>query len=212
MAEMRIIVRYVLWMMPMKIWPICTFFALSEPSVSSYSLLTQGLLQKYHIDCFEIMSLWFPPRARKISQLTVGHNTCLKKWGFHSTQLLSTNVISKQTLHPPLRQTSLRFPILIASKSPETFSYGQLKTWSHVSSGFNWLNNQGKPIKWEVFPSVSSLPQPKQEDTSCYFVIREFFIKMRASYLQPSLLQYSSFLKEGGSKAGSSHFNEKFSF
>ena len=35
---------------------------------------------------------------------------------------------------------------------------------------------------------------------------------MRASYLQPSSLQYSSFLKEGGSKAGSSHFNEKFSF
>ena len=40
----------------------------------------------------------------------------------------------------------------------------------------------------------------------------EFFIKMRASYLQPSSLQYSSFLKEGGSKAGSSHFNEKLSF
>ena len=40
----------------------------------------------------------------------------------------------------------------------------------------------------------------------------EFFIKMRASYLQPSSLQYSSFLKEGGSKAGSSHFNENFSF
>ena len=34
---------------------------------------------------------------------------------------------------------------------------------------------------------------------------------MRASYLQPSSLQYSSFLKEGGSKAGSFHFNEKFS-
>ena len=27
--------------------------------------------------------------------------------------------------------------------------------------------------------------------------------------MQPSSLQYSSFLKEGGSKAGSSHFNEK---
>ena len=40
----------------------------------------------------------------------------------------------------------------------------------------------------------------------------EFFIKMRASYLQPSSLQYSSFFKEGGSKAGSSHFNEKLSF
>ena len=39
----------------------------------------------------------------------------------------------------------------------------------------------------------------------------EFFIKMRASYLQPSSLQYSSFLKKGGSKAGSSHFDEKFS-
>ena len=35
---------------------------------------------------------------------------------------------------------------------------------------------------------------------------------MRASDLQPSSLQYSSFLKEGGSKAGSSHFKEKFSF
>ena len=34
---------------------------------------------------------------------------------------------------------------------------------------------------------------------------------MWASYLQPSSLQYSSFLKEGGSKSGSSHFNEKFS-
>ena len=40
----------------------------------------------------------------------------------------------------------------------------------------------------------------------------EFFIKMRAYYLQPSSLQYSSFLKEGESKAGSSHFNDKFSF
>ena len=37
----------------------------------------------------------------------------------------------------------------------------------------------------------------------------ELFIKMRASYLQPSSLQYSSFLEEGGSKAGSSHFNEQ---
>ena len=32
---------------------------------------------------------------------------------------------------------------------------------------------------------------------------------MRASQLQPSSLQYSSFLKDGGSKAGSSHFNEQ---
>ena len=41
---------------------------------------------------------------------------------------------------------------------------------------------------------------------------RDFFFKMRAFYLQPSSLQYSSFFKEGGSKSGSSHFNEKYSF
>ena len=40
----------------------------------------------------------------------------------------------------------------------------------------------------------------------------EFFIKMRAVCLLPSSLHFSSFLVEGGSKAGSSHFNEKFSF
>ena len=35
---------------------------------------------------------------------------------------------------------------------------------------------------------------------------------MRAATLQPSSRHCSSFLKEIGSKAGSSHFNEKFSF
>ena len=35
---------------------------------------------------------------------------------------------------------------------------------------------------------------------------------MWSSYLQPTSLQYSSFLKERGIKAGSSHLDEKFSF
>ena len=51
------------------------------------------------------------------------------------------------------------------------------------------------------------------KSTYCSVLLKwEFFIKMRASYLQPSSLHYSSFFKEGGSKAGSSHFDDKFSF
>ena len=40
---------------------------------------------------------------------------------------------------------------------------------------------------------------------------REFFVKMRASLLQPSSLKYT-FSRERRRKGGYSHFNEKFSF
>ena len=68
----------------------------------------------------------------------------------------------------------------------------------------NYNSNSRKAGSKMVIPIMSHY--------CCVLLKWEFFIKIRASYLQPSSLQYSSFWKEGGSKAGSSHFNEKFSF
>ena len=109
-------------------------------------------------------------------------------------------------LPPPNVQPSLQRPPAMRMNSWE-----KLTTLSYFS--WVWQSTSTFSSKGIVNAVYSGWPQVNKNicDLPIIFEMHSW-CKMRASYSQPSSLQYSSFLKEGGSNTGSSHFNEKFSF
>ena len=151
--------------------------------------------------------------------MCIEHSIGAEKWGTPPKKLPFQDF--KQKMKPPGYTTYDTYTILKnASKIIRSETITFFLMWFSVCGvcHFKFLSNQeGSHFEGTQRTFKNSNQEEflakRQTQRYCSVLLKwEFFIKMRAYYLQPSSVQYSCFLKEGGSKAGSSHFNKKFSF